>query len=65
MDFTVDETQAEIGALTAKVLGDDPAASWRALADAGLLALALPTALDGDGLGVAEVTARCTVRAAT
>jgi len=55
VDFTVDETQAEIGALTAKVLGDDPAASWRALADAGLLALALPTALDGDGLGVAEV----------
>ncbi|MFG1641446.1 acyl-CoA dehydrogenase family protein [Amycolatopsis sp. NPDC049252] len=53
MDFTLDDTQTEIGALTAKVLStDDP---WRALADAGLLALALPPDLEGDGLGVAEV----------
>ena len=54
MDFTLDDTQTEIGALTAKVLGsaDDP---WRALASSGLLALALPADLDGDGLGVAEV----------
>lgn len=54
MDFTLDDTQTEIGALTAKVLGavDDP---WRALTDAGLLALALPPDLEGDGLGVAEV----------
>ncbi|MEV7094452.1 acyl-CoA dehydrogenase family protein [Amycolatopsis sp. NPDC051045] len=54
MDFTLDDTQSEIAALTAKVLGagDDP---WRALAGAGLLALALPPDLEGDGLGVAEV----------
>ncbi|HEY3470233.1 MAG TPA: acyl-CoA dehydrogenase family protein [Amycolatopsis sp.] len=77
MDFTLDDTQTEIAALTAKVLcdfggatpgprprgsaptdppkravDDDP---WRALAGAGLLALALPPDLDGDGLGVAEV----------
>ena len=54
MDFTLDDTQSEIAALAAKVLGaeDDP---WRALAGAGLLALALPADLEGDGLGVAEV----------
>ncbi len=54
MDFTLDETQTEIAALAAKVLGsgDDP---WRALADSGLLALALPPDLEGDGLGIAEV----------
>ena len=33
----------------------EPAETWRALADAGLLALALPAELGGDGLGVAEV----------
>ena len=57
MDFTLDDTQTEIAALTAKVLAgaDDPAQAWRALADAGLLALALPESLTGDGLGVAEV----------
>lgn len=54
MDFALDDTQTEIAALTAKVLGsdDDP---WHALAAAGLLALAVPPDLDGDGLGVAEV----------
>jgi len=54
VDFTLDDTQTEIAALTAKVLGvdDDP---WRALAGAGLLALALPPDLEGDGLGIAEV----------
>ncbi|WIX89250.1 acyl-CoA dehydrogenase family protein [Amycolatopsis sp. DG1A-15b] len=67
MDFALDDTQTEIAALAAKVLGDfrDPGGrppkpavedgSWRALASAGLLALALPPELDGDGLGVAEV----------
>ncbi|MEU0794409.1 acyl-CoA dehydrogenase family protein [Amycolatopsis sp. NPDC005961] len=54
MDFTLDDTQAEIAALAAKVLGaaDDP---WHALASSGLLALALPPDLEGDGLGVAEI----------
>lgn len=57
MDFQLDETQTEIAALTAGVLGKErePAESWRALADSGLLALALPAELGGDGLGVAEV----------
>jgi alkylation response protein AidB-like acyl-CoA dehydrogenase len=54
VDFALDDTQTEIAALAAKVLGsqDDP---WHALASAGLLALALPPDLEGDGLGVAEV----------
>ncbi|WP_020671767.1 acyl-CoA dehydrogenase family protein [Amycolatopsis nigrescens] len=57
MDFGLDETQREIAELTAAVLAKetDPGQSWRALADAGLLALALPAELGGDGLGVAEV----------
>ncbi|MFI5612217.1 acyl-CoA dehydrogenase family protein [Amycolatopsis sp. NPDC051903] len=59
MDFTPDDTQTEIAALTARVLGKtaDLGETWRALADAGLLALALPADLGGDGLGVAEVAA--------
>lgn len=56
MDFTLDETQREIAALAAAVLDKEPGeAVWRALAEAGLLALALPPDLDGDGLGIAEV----------
>ncbi len=57
MDFQLDETQTEIAALTASVLGKErePAETWHALADSGLLALALPAELGGDGLGVAEV----------
>jgi alkylation response protein AidB-like acyl-CoA dehydrogenase len=54
VDFTLDDTQTEIAALAAKVLGA-PGDPWRALAGAGLLALALPPDLEGDGLGVAEV----------
>lgn len=54
MDFTLDDTQTEIAGLTAKVLGA-PGDPWRALAGAGLLALALPPDLEGDGLGIAEV----------
>ncbi|MER6901560.1 acyl-CoA dehydrogenase family protein, partial [Amycolatopsis sp. NPDC000740] len=54
MDFTPDDTQSEITSLAAQVLGkaDEPADQWRALADAGLLALPLPADLGGDGLGV-------------
>ncbi|MEV6898242.1 acyl-CoA dehydrogenase family protein [Amycolatopsis sp. NPDC051372] len=60
MDFTPDDTQAETTALSARVLGKsaDAAEQWRALAGAGLLALALPADLGGDGLGFAEVAAR-------
>ncbi|WP_033296029.1 acyl-CoA dehydrogenase family protein [Amycolatopsis jejuensis] len=57
MDFTPDDTQAEITSLAARVLAktDEPAEQWRALADAGLLALPLPADLGGDGLGVEHV----------
>jgi alkylation response protein AidB-like acyl-CoA dehydrogenase len=54
VDFTLDDTQTEIAALAAKVLGADDA-PWRALASSGLLALALPPDLEGDGLGIAEI----------
>jgi len=39
---------------------DLDAATWKELAQAGLLAIALPPALGGDGLGVAEVSALLT-----
>lgn len=41
-------------------LPDFDAAAWKELAQAGLLALALPAALGGDGLGVAETAALLT-----
>jgi alkylation response protein AidB-like acyl-CoA dehydrogenase len=53
MDFDLSETQQEIARLTADVLSAaDP---WKELARSGLLALAVPTELGGDGLGVLEV----------
>ncbi|WP_020657906.1 acyl-CoA dehydrogenase family protein [Amycolatopsis benzoatilytica] len=57
MDFTPDDTQAEIASLAAQVLGksDEPGQQWHALAEAGLLALPLPADLGGDGLGVEHV----------
>ncbi|NIH88116.1 acyl-CoA dehydrogenase family protein [Amycolatopsis granulosa] len=55
MDFTLDATQADIAALTADVLAREPGHAWPALAKAGLLALAVPDELGGDGLGPAEV----------
>ncbi|MCR3718467.1 MULTISPECIES: acyl-CoA dehydrogenase family protein [Prauserella salsuginis group] len=66
MDFTPDETQRTASELTAGALaraaGDgggaaDGAEAWRELADAGLLALAVPESLGGDGLGPAETAA--------
>jgi alkylation response protein AidB-like acyl-CoA dehydrogenase len=57
VDFTLDDAQREIAELASVVLRKehDPDQAWRALADSGLLALALPAELGGDGLGVAEV----------
>ncbi|GAB3007035.1 acyl-CoA/acyl-ACP dehydrogenase [Amycolatopsis acidiphila] len=67
MDFTLDETQRDIAGLAADILGREidferPPGErgydeqvWRALGKAGLLALALPPELGGDGLGPAEV----------
>jgi len=72
MDFTPGEAELEAGRLAGEVLGaasrdsnPDPyapppdldAATWKELAQAGLLALGLPADLGGDGLGVAEVSA--------
>ncbi|MFD5826314.1 acyl-CoA dehydrogenase family protein [Lentzea sp. NPDC060358] len=54
MDFELDETQREIAALAAGVLGREGDAPWKALGEAGLLALAVPERLGGDGLGVLE-----------
>ena len=62
MDFEPTETQRTIAGLAAEVLGGtvhqggDPAAGpWKELARSGLLALAVPAALGGDGFGVLEV----------
>jgi len=53
MDFELDETQREIARLAAEVLGAaDP---WKELAQSGLLAIAVPADLGGDGLGVLDV----------
>lgn len=53
MDFDLSETQQEITRLAADILATaDP---WKELARSGLLALAVPTELGGDGLGVIEV----------
>jgi 3-oxo-4-pregnene-20-carboxyl-CoA dehydrogenase alpha subunit len=70
MDFTLDETQEAVARLAAEVLGEhraraawdspppDPAgwdhARWKELGRAGLLSLALPDRMGGDGLGLLE-----------
>lgn len=54
MDFKLDETQQEIARLAADVLGRESDTPWKALGEAGLLALAVPERLGGDGLGVLE-----------
>jgi 3-oxo-4-pregnene-20-carboxyl-CoA dehydrogenase alpha subunit len=69
MDFTLGETQQAVARVAAQALGharpeaapgDAPrggfdAALWKELGRAGLLSLALPAWLDGDGLGVLDV----------
>lgn len=61
MDFALDETQDEVRALAADVLGRcvdhgraHDAVTWKALADADLLTLAVPEEQGGAGLGVVE-----------
>lgn len=58
MRFTPDETQQEIVRLTGDALdaagADLPERAWKALGQAGLLGLAVPVALGGDGLGALE-----------
>jgi 3-oxo-4-pregnene-20-carboxyl-CoA dehydrogenase alpha subunit len=59
VDFVPDETQQAVALLAAEILDRsrpaapaDPQALWKELGQAGLLSLALPTWLGGDGLGV-------------
>ncbi|GIE35712.1 acyl-CoA dehydrogenase [Actinoplanes italicus] len=59
MDFRLDETQEAITRLAAEVLdgvAGEPDKSWTALAQAGLLTLAVPERLGGAGLGILETT---------
>ncbi|MDP9117635.1 MAG: acyl-CoA/acyl-ACP dehydrogenase [Actinomycetota bacterium] len=71
MDFSLDETQQSVADLAATVLRGDADGTrveqalagesgyderlWKAMAQAGLLALALPESLGGDGFGTIEV----------
>jgi alkylation response protein AidB-like acyl-CoA dehydrogenase len=57
VDFTFDATQREIADLAAAVLRREPDHPWKALGQAGLLNLAVPERLGGDGLGVVETCA--------
>jgi 3-oxo-4-pregnene-20-carboxyl-CoA dehydrogenase alpha subunit len=67
MDFTPGEAEVEAARLAAQILAapgrisdsaqDLDGTIWKELAQAGLLALALPAELGGDGLGVAAVAA--------
>src|SRR5579863_2410527 len=65
MDFTHEEAELEISRLAAQVLASLPAetddsAAWKELAQAGLLAVALPENTGGDGLDVMAVAALLT-----
>jgi acyl-CoA dehydrogenase len=53
VDFSLSEAQGELAGLTRKILAEQDA-PWGDLATAGVLAAALPTSLDGAGLGLAE-----------
>lgn len=68
MDVSQDETERAVAELADQVLGREletvqpgdgepgyPEAAWKALAQAGLLSLAVPAELGGDGLGVREI----------
>ena len=58
MDFTLGETQQAVAQAAAHVLDRNPPlsgpAQWKELGQAGLLGLALPAWLGGDGLGVLD-----------
>src|SRR5712691_2495098 len=53
MDFALSEEQGELAGLVRKILAERDA-PWADLAAAGVLAAALPPALDGAGLGLLE-----------
>src|SRR6266540_1283089 len=58
MRFVYDETHQAIAQVPAEVLdgtgADLPERTWKALGQAGMLALAVPSWLGGEGLGVLE-----------
>jgi alkylation response protein AidB-like acyl-CoA dehydrogenase len=60
MRFELDETQQVIVQVAGEVLdssgADLPDRVWKALGQAGMLSLAVPTWLDGDGFGVLEIS---------
>jgi 3-oxo-4-pregnene-20-carboxyl-CoA dehydrogenase alpha subunit len=76
MDFTHSESEIEVARLAAQILGaagrngppaaagaapvDLDSASWKELGHSGLLSLAVPTELGGDGLGVQATAALLT-----
>ncbi len=55
MDFGLDETRSAVVALAAEVLARD-GVRWSDLVRAGLVGLAMPVRLGGDGLGVLETS---------
>lgn len=58
MDFALDEIQRTAAAVARATLAREATESaWKALAEAGLLSLGVPTRLGGDGLGLLEVAA--------
>jgi 3-oxo-4-pregnene-20-carboxyl-CoA dehydrogenase alpha subunit len=58
VDFALGETQQAAGSLARETLTRESSqTAWKALAQAGLLALAVPERLGGDGLGLPETLA--------
>ena len=57
MDFSPTENQREIARLAGRLLDEGKPDPWKELARSGLLALALPPELGGDGLGVLDTAA--------
>jgi 3-oxo-4-pregnene-20-carboxyl-CoA dehydrogenase alpha subunit len=60
MDFSLTDAQQEITRLAGQLLDDGKADPWKELARSGLLALALPADLGGEGLGVMDTAALLT-----
>ncbi|MEV3902912.1 acyl-CoA dehydrogenase family protein [Mycobacterium sp. NPDC050551] len=58
MDFSPDEGQQAVADVVTSALGRDN--SWQALVDGGVVAFGVPERLDGDGLGLPEITTALT-----
>lgn len=58
MDFSLDEAQQAAASVARETLArESTETAWKALAQAGLLSLSLPTRLGGEGLGLLETAA--------